>query len=197
MDLWWLVRARWRLLGAWMWPAFVVLGIADGVLGHLLPVAGDSESVVGGIVVGLIFNLVVVVLLARPLGMLLRRVRGDLPAPIARNYGGTIAIVLVTAVFVAIGLAHHPQITSDRSVMHDAVVRASAYIGDHAPAQFRVDASRLDTVVIQPGSVYRSCVANPRGTRDYCVIVDENRPAARSVVPAGSEPNATLARGTD
>ena len=196
MDLSWLVRARWRMLGAWMWPAFVVLGVADGVIDHLLPAAGASATVLGGIVLGLVVNLVVVILLARPAGMLLRRGRPDLPPAIARNYGGAACLVLVTAGFLAVGLVHHPQLVSDRTTMHDAAERASAWIGDHAPPAFRVDDSQLDTVVIQPGRVYRACVANPRHTRDYCVIVDERRPLSRSVVPAGSEPNEVLARGT-
>jgi hypothetical protein len=197
MDLSWLVRARWRMLGAWMWPMFVVLGVLDGVIGHLLPIAGDTEGVVGGLIVGLIFNLVAVILLARPLGMLLRRRRRDLPPPIARNYGGTACVMLVTVGFAALGLAHHAQIVSDRSTMHDAVERAAAYIGDHAPAPFRIDAAHLDTVTIQSDTVYRTCVANPGGTREYCVIVNETKPAADSVVPDGSESNETLARGTD
>lgn len=197
MDLSWLVRARWRMLGAWMWPAFVVLAVVDGVIGHLLPAAGESATLFGAIVLGLVVNLVVVVLCARPAGMLLRRRRPDLPPAIARNYGGAACVALVTLGFLAAGLAHHSQIVSDRHAMHDAAERAAAWIGDHAPAPFRVDAARLNTVAIQPGSVYRACVANPRDTRDYCVIVDDRRPLSRSVVPAGSEPNAVLDRGTD
>lgn len=197
MDLSWLVRARWRMVGAWMWPAFVVLAVVDGVIGHLLPAAGQSASLVGAIVLGLVVNLVVVILGSRPAGMLLRRGRPDLPPAIARNYGGAACVVLVTVGFLAAGLVHHPQIVSERAAMNDAAARAAAWIGDHAPAPFRVDAARLDTVAIQPGSVYRACVANPRGTRDYCVIVDDRRPLSRSVVPAGSEPNAVLDRGTD
>jgi len=197
MDLSWLVRARWRLVGAWMWPAYVVLAVADGVIGHLLPVAGSSESVLGGIVAGLVLNLIGVAALARPGGLLLRRRRRDLPEAIARNYAGTACVVLVTLGFVALGTAHHATIVGDRAVMRDATARAAAWIGDHAPGPFRADASHLDTIVIQASALYRVCVTNPTGTRDYCVVVDERRPAARSVTPAGSESNETLARGMD
>ena len=197
MDLSWLVRTRWRLVGAWMWPAFVVLGVADGIIGHQLPLAGDTQSVVGGVVIGLILNLIGVVVLSRPLGWLLRTWRSDLPPAIARNYGGTACVALVTIGLLAIGLSQHPNIDGDRAAMRDATERAAAYIGDHAPEPFRVDASHLNMVAIQSGSVYRVCVANPRGTRDYCVIVNEDKPPSDSVVPAGSESNETLSRGTD
>ena len=180
-----------------MWPAFVVLGVADGIVGHALPVAGDSQSVFGGIVVGLLLNLVCVALLARPVGMLLRVGRRDLPTAIARNYAGTACVALVTVGFVALGLAHRPAITTDRAAMRDAITRAAAYIGDHAPAAFRANAARTDTFTIQADVVYRTCVPNDAGTRFYCVVVDESRPLGSSVRPGGYEPNATLMRGVN
>lgn len=197
MDGAWLVRTRWRLRGAWMWPAFVVLGVADGIIGHALPVGGDAQSVIAGIVVGLVLNLLAVVLLSRPGGALLRVLRRDLPSAIARNYAGAASVVLVTAGFVALGLVHHAAIASERAVTRDAVTRAAAYIGDHAPAPFRVNATRTSTFVIEAGAIYRTCVPNDAGTRTYCVIVNEQRPAADSVRPDGYESNATMARGVN
>jgi hypothetical protein len=199
MGLRWLVRMRWRLLGAWMWPSFVVLAAADGVIGHLLPAAGETESVVGGIVLGLVLNLVSVVVLGPLLGRALRTRRGDLPVAIARNYAGTVCIVLVTVGFAVVGSLHHPQITRDRATLRDAAVRAAAWIGDHAPARFRAQAGSLDSYVLLAGSVYRECASAVAGgpPRYYCVIVDERRAGSASVRPAGSESNETLSRGTD
>jgi hypothetical protein len=197
MDAVWLTRARWRVRGAWMWPAFVVLGIADGVIGHLLPVTGDGQSVFGGVVIALLLNLLAVVVAAWPAAWLLRRVYRDMPWPVARNYGGTGCVLLVTAGFVALGALHHTSVSHDRTALRDTEVRAAAYIGARAPAAFRARAAQLDTIAIQAGVVYRSCVADAAGTRDYCVVVDEDRPLASSVRPAGSESNAELSRGTD
>jgi hypothetical protein len=180
-----------------MWPAFVVLGITDGIVGHLLPVAGDGESVVGGIVVALVLNLIAIVVVAWPVAWLLRRVYRDMPWPVARNYGGTACVMLVTAGFVVLGALHQTAVTHDRSVIRDAEARAAAYIGTRAPAAFRARASHVDTLTIQAGVMYRTCVTDRAGTRDYCVVVDEHEPFDHSVRPAGSEPNATLARGTD
>jgi hypothetical protein len=197
MDAAWIARARWRWRGAWMWPAFVVMGIADGVIGHELPINPPRQSVIAGVVVGLVLNLICIVVLSAPVGALLRRLRPDLPVLIARNYAGTGCVLLVTAGFVGIGLAKRSTIAHDSAAMHDAVVRAAAYIGDHAPAQFQAQAERSDALAIQEGSIYRVCVWNADHSRDYCVIVDERLPLRRSVRPAGSEPNATLARGDD
>ena len=197
MDLSWLVRARWRLRGAWMWPMFVVLGVVDGLIGHALPVAGHHESVVGGIVVALVLNLIGVAVAARPRGALLRRRRRDLPNDVARNYAGTLCLGAVTAGFLVLGVLNHGSVRRDAATLRDADVRAATWIGDHAPRQFRIDAAQLDTIVIQQGRVYRACVSNPPRTQRFCVIVDESKPLARSVVPAGSESNQTLDRGVD
>jgi len=88
-----------------MWPAFVVMAIVDGVVGHELPVNPPSQSVVAGVVIGLILNLVCIVVLSAPLGALLRRVRPDLPVLIARNYAGTLCVLLVTVGFVVFSTA--------------------------------------------------------------------------------------------
>jgi hypothetical protein len=195
MDLSWVVRARWRLVGAWMWPLFVVLAVADGLIGHAWPLTGDDQSVVGGVVFALILNLIAVVVVARPLSALLRMRRRDLPPAIARNYAGTFGVLTVTLALTVIGIAHQSTISGDRATMRDAATRAAAYIGDHAPAQFRAGAADLSTVVIQDGVMYYVCAANLSATRRYCVVVDERRPFARSVTPAGSESDQDLVRG--
>ena len=41
-----LVRLRWRRAGAWLWPSFVALTLADAVIGHDLPPAGSTESLI-------------------------------------------------------------------------------------------------------------------------------------------------------
>ncbi len=197
MEVAWLHRARWRWRGALLWPTFVLAVIADGVIALVRPFAGDSQSFGGGVLTGLIANLLGVLLLSRPLGALIRRRRPDMPPQVARNYGGTLVVVLITASLLAIGAVHHARVVADQRVLDDAVVRAEAYIGDRAPAEFRVNVAHADTFVIQPGVLYRTCVPSRYRSRYYCVIVKPRLPLAASVVPAGSEPNALFAQGTN
>jgi hypothetical protein len=197
MDGAWLVRARWRYRGAWLWPMFAVLSLVDGLVGHSLPVSGRQQSVAGGVVVGLALNLLAVVLLSRPLGAMLRRRRRDLPTLVARNYAGTFCLVLITAGFVVAGLGNRSDIRSDDAAYRDAVVRAVANNRAPAPAQFRRNADHADTFTIQPGSIYRTCVPNSAHTRTYCVIVRRALPFARSVVFDGYEPNSVFATGVN
>jgi hypothetical protein len=197
MEAAWLARMRWRRRGAWLWPTFAAATVLDGVLLHALPAAGTTQTLVGGIVAGMVFNVLAVLLLSRPLGVLVRRARPDMPVVVARNYAGTFAVLFVSAVMLAIGLAHHATVVAQRRALDDAVMRAEAYIGDRAPAQFRVNVTHTNTYTIQPGAVYRTCVPNRAGTRTYCVIVKTKLPLAQSVVPAGYEPNSVLSEGTN
>jgi hypothetical protein len=180
-----------------MWPTFAAAVLADGAIVTIRPLAGDGESFAGGVLLGLITNLLAVVTCSRPLGIALRRRRTDMPADVARNYGGTAAVLAATAVILALGLAHHRTVVAQQRAYRDAIVRAVAFIGDHAPAPFRIDADHPDTLTIEPGSIYRTCVPSVDGTRTYCVIVKERLPPAQSVVFAGYEPNAVFGAGVN
>jgi hypothetical protein len=197
MEAAWFARARWRWRGAWLWPAFVVTAVLDGVIAATRPFVGDHQSFYGGLLGGLIFNLLVVVLLGRILGLVLRRRRRDMPEAIARNYGSTAGVVAISGLLLGIGVARHPGIVERQQTLRDAIVRAEAYIGTHAPPEFRVNAYVTNTYVIEAGSVYRTCVPSRLRPRYYCVIVRPRMPLAQSVMPAGSEPNQSLSLGTD
>jgi hypothetical protein len=195
MERGWLQRLRWRRRGAWLWPIFIATVLVDAALGHFRPPAGDTESLPAAAIAGLALNLLAVLFLSRPLGMLLRRIRGDIPRVVARNYAGTTVVLAVTIALLAAGLVHHATVASDEAAMRDATLRAQAWIGDRAPAEFRRNARLSDTFVIQQGSIYRTCVPSDHGTRSYCVIVKTQLPFRRSVSFAGYEPNSVFSQG--
>jgi hypothetical protein len=195
MESGWWQRLRWRRRGAWLWPVFVAAMLVDAVLGHVRPPAGDGQSLVSAGLVGLVLNLLAVLLLSRPLGGLLRRVKPDLPWVVARNYAGTLAVVAVSAGLLLAGVAHHGTVVANQQAMRDATVRAEAWIGAHAKAEFRRNVALADTFAIEPGSIYRTCVPGQDADRTYCVIVKTNLPFAQSVRPDGSTPNSVFASG--
>jgi hypothetical protein len=197
MDGAWLARMRWRRRGAWLWPMFAAALVADALIGHALPPAGESQTPLAASLVGAVLSLIAMVLLRAPLGALIKRRRQDLPRIVARDYAGTAAIALVTVALLVAGLAHRPTIVAHRNAMNDAIKRAQAYIGDRAPAEFRRNLQVVSLLAIQAGTIYRACVPNVQDTKTYCVIVDRSKPLAQSVRFSGYEPNATLASGTD
>jgi hypothetical protein len=191
-----LVRMRWRRAGAWLWPTFVVLIAADAIIGHELPPAGTTESLMAAGLLALVANLLAVLLLSRPIGAVLRRFRPDLPSIVARDYAGTVLVLAVTAVITIAGLTHRSAIDASQRATHDAIARAQAWIGDRAPDEFRRNLQFVSLLTIQAGTIYRACVSNAAGTKSYCVIVNRSLPFASSVTFSGSEPNSVLAAGT-
>jgi hypothetical protein len=189
------VRMRWRRTGAWLWPSFVALVLLDGAVGHLLPPAGTTETFVAAALLGLVLNVIAVILLSRPLGMLIRRFRPDMPGVVARDYGGTVVVVAVTIALASVGLAHRPAIQARQRQVNDAIARAQAWIGDRAPDEFRRNLQYVSMLAIVPGAIYRACVPSADGKRSYCVIVNRNLPFQRSVTFSGYEPNSVLATG--
>jgi hypothetical protein len=190
------VRMRWRRSGAWLWPAFVALTIVDAAIGNALPPSGDTESIAGAALLALVANLLAVILLSRPLGWIIGRFRPDLPGIVARDYGGTAVVFTITAILLTVGLLHRPAIQARQRAMADAMARAQAWIGDRAPPEFRHDLGAMSMYAIQPDAIYRACVASADGTRSYCVVVNRNVPFPGGVTFSGSEPNSSLAAGT-
>ena len=86
----WLTRMRWRLRGAWLWPAFIALTLAEGVALQVLPIAGDGPGgVLPGVLLAGFANLILVAAVAPLAGHGLRRRRPDLPRLVAQDYAGT------------------------------------------------------------------------------------------------------------
>ena len=191
----WFARVRWRRRGAWLWPTFAALTLADGVIGHELPPTGDKMTFVAAALLGCAFNLIGVIVLRWPLGSLIRRVRRDLPWEVAKDYAGTAVVTLLSMTLLALGLANRSSVNANRDALRDAVVRAQAWIGDRAPTEFRRDVARISTLTIEAGRVYRSCVPSTDGRRAFCVIVRPRLPLASSVRFAGYEPNSVFAEG--
>jgi hypothetical protein len=97
--------------------------------------------------------------------------------------------VLLTA-----GLIHRPALVHDRAALADANARGMAWIGTHAPAEFRRHTALADTIAIVAGRVFRTCAPGGRPTRAWCVVVRREGHAIRF---AGGEPNALFQAGRE
>jgi hypothetical protein len=195
MEAGWLARARWRRRGAWLWPTFVAATLADGVIGSALPPSGESETALAAGLAGCVLSLIGIVVLSAPVAAAVRRLRGDLPRVVARDYAGTAIVVAVMLALLVAGILHRPTILAHHRAMQDAIARAQAWIGDHAPGDFRTNLDRTSTFAIEPGSIYRTCVPSRDWRHAFCVVVNTRLPLASSVSFDGHEPNSVLAAG--
>jgi hypothetical protein len=184
----WLARLRWRMRGAWLWPAFFALTAVDGALIALLPpYEGTPRGAIGGLLLAGFANLAVVAVLAPAAGYLLRRRRRDLPRVVANDYAGAALLFALGAGLLAAGLAHRPAVAAehgDEAAVLDAV---RGYVGAHA-AEWRPGLDRVDAVLLAP-EVYRACVPGGDPRRALCLIVDTDRRPAGVARDGSMEPN--------
>lgn len=188
-----LTRLRWRLRGAWQWPMFAIAMVAETLLLHFLPVAGDGTGVAAAALLALFFNLVGVAVIAPLLGVLLRHIRPDLPRIVARDYAGAAVLPAITALVALLGALHQPAVRAhDRAfgALSDAV---RGYVELHAPPAFQRNVDRADVLQID-NVLYRACVPAPthptRGA--WCMLVDTSGPQPRVRRDSSASPNSTL-----
>jgi hypothetical protein len=161
---------RWRLRGAWLWPSFIVLTLAEGVALQVLPIAGDgpaacSRRAAGG--------------LREPDPDRRRGAAGRAPAaappprPPARrgaDYAGTALLLVFAAVVLAGGLIHRPAVVAAQedlraqsAAVHDFVISQEP---KYAPGIALADPMRIQD------DLYRTCVPGPDPKRWLCLYVD-------------------------
>jgi hypothetical protein len=197
MERVWLRRMRWRMRGAWQWPAFVALTMVDGLLIHALPLAGDATSVVAGVLLAGFFNLFAVAVLAPILGLLVRRRRRDLPRIIASDYAGTALLLCVTAILLAVGLAHRPAVRANERAMAAQADAVSRYVLSQAPRSYRPGLADANTWKIED-DLFRTCVPEHGSSRWLCLMVDTSQHPPGVTVDDDHVPNQSFfgSRGT-
>lgn len=184
----WHRRLRWRMRGAWMWPAFLALTLADGVLlSALPPYEGAPPAVFPGVLLALFANLLVVAVLAPFAGRALRRRRPDLPRMIAADYAGAGLLALIAAGLVVAGLAHRSGHAAEEArrqalakVMHDYVVTT-------AP-EYVAGLSHIDAIRTEPDR-YRVCVPGRDERHSLCLLVRTDQSPPGFTRDTSQDPN--------
>ena len=188
VDRLWTARLRWRMRGAWLWPAFFGATLVDGILITALPpYEGTPPGIVGGLLLAGMANLVLIAVVAPLVGRVLRRRRPDLPRPIATDYAGTALICALASVILVAGIAHRPAVAADRDDAAALAAAVAGYVKVHAPER-ELGLDRADVRLYAP-EVYRACVPGDDPRRWLCLIVDTDRRPARVTVDPSMQPN--------
>ncbi len=170
----WHRRLRWRLRGAWQWPAFVVLTLVDGVLLVVLPpYDGAPASVFPGVVLAGFVNLVAVAVAAPAFGALLRRTRPDLPRAIASNYAGGWLLAATTALLLGLGLLHRSAVEEEQARESAVAVAMHDYVVAEEPA-LRGSLSTIDVIRIDR-DYYRACIPGEDTRHWLCLFVSTDQ----------------------
>jgi hypothetical protein len=187
-------RLRWRLRGAWLWPAFVAATLAEMALLHWLPVQGESTRWISAMLVAGCLNLIAVVVLGGPGGLLLRRRRPDMPKVVASDYAGRAALVVVAVGLVAAGLAHRPGVIDRRAAFHEQLLAVNRWVTQNGDAFATAHLSQADTVVVDE-DLFRTCVPSRDPKRSLCLVVDTSKSPPTVKRDTNREPNASFDRG--
>lgn len=180
-ERFWPRRLKWRLRGAWMWPTFAVLTVAEGFLLHELPPVGFRiRDVAIGMILALFANIFLVGVLAP---WLARRViardrqavgRERFPPEIYLDRAATALLGLGAVGLLAAGLANVRVSTAETDALKEAGDRAEAYINAHADAEIKQRLNGANSARLGEG-FFRVCVPRVDARRQYCVFVDTRR----------------------
>jgi hypothetical protein len=186
-------RLRWRLRGAYQWPLFAAITIADAALLHWLPLAGDGTGWIPALLLAGCLNLIAVAVLGGIVGWLLRRRRPDLPKVVADDYAGSALLIGVAAAFLAIGLVHRPEVASDHAALRAQREAFERWVVNHGDAYSVAHVSLSTTLTLEP-TLFRSCAPRRDPRRWLCAIVDTTRDPPRVTPDPNRESNASFNR---
>jgi hypothetical protein len=164
-------RLRWRLRGALLWPAFVVVTLLEVPLLHWLPLAGDGTGLLAALLLAGCLNVIAVALVGGLGGVALRRRRPDLPKVVADDRAGVAALALVAIVFVAVGLVHRPEIADERAAFAQQSAAVHRWVEANGDGFARGHVNAATTLRIE-ADLYRTCVPGRDPRRWLCLIVD-------------------------
>jgi hypothetical protein len=189
----WHRRLRWRLRGAWQWPAFLVLTLVDGVLlTELPPYEGGPPGVFPGVLLAAFANLLAVAVLAPAAGWVLRHRRPDLPGFIASDYAGAWLLAAITAALVAGGLAHRSAASAETAREHLVARAMHDYVVDQAP-EYAPALEHIDAIRLEPGR-YRACVPGRDERHALCLFVTTDQHPPGITRDTSEEPNRVFGR---
>ncbi|MBE2316832.1 hypothetical protein DVA67_012685 [Solirubrobacter sp. CPCC 204708] len=165
-------RLRWRLRGAWQWPAFAVLTVGDALLVAWLPFQGEGGDPWGAALLAGFFNLLAIAVVAPFLGMALRRRRPDLPFMIARDYAGTALLVTIFAALLVGGLLHRSERAAQQNARVVSELAAREWLRDEEPRFAPI--TFVDTLELEPNR-YRACAYIAADRDPICLFVNTDQ----------------------
>lgn len=185
-------RLRWRLLGAWLWPAFVVVTLLEVGLLHWLPIAGEGSGPIPALLLAGCLNVAAVALLGGLGSIGLRRLRPDLPKVVADDYAGLAALAAVGLAFLVAGVVHRPELNAEQEAFARQSMAVRLWVQANGDDFTRAHVDAADSVQVDR-DLYRTCVPGPDPDRRrwLCLIVDTSHQPPRVRRDTSRESNAS------
>jgi hypothetical protein len=202
----WARRLRWRLIGAWRWPLFLVLTVVDGLIVHWLPPNGTRALFVPALVICSFANLFLIGAVAPWLARRMVAHSGARPPtstfPPANHLElltdriASIVLVVATVGLLIAGAGNHKVVVAatDRLARGGAAARDFAIA--HGPADVRRNAraANINSHELEQDGLFRMCVPYDDPTRAFCMYVDASEQPPVVKPDTDSRPNGAMFR---
>lgn len=192
-ERFWVARARWRLRGAMLWPAFVVLTLIDGfVLYRLSPVGFEFKDPIAPILLATFGNLFLVAVVTPLLTRRLVARRPGTTAQVEREVlndrvGATLLAVGLVGI-VAAGLGNRQVVVSETEATERNAAAVSEYVAHSRDPELIRNRETANTFRLSEG-YFRTCIARDDRRRHFCLFVDTNKTPAEVVRDRSEIPN--------
>jgi hypothetical protein len=173
----WARRLRWRLRGAWMWPAYAVLTLLDALILHELPPVSGGVDFIPALILSSFCNLFLMGAVAPWLARrLAQRDAGDgvplaVRAEVLKDRSATALLGIATLGLIVAGLAAQPLIVSETKETERNAELVRQHVLAEAPAEVRRNVDTANTIKLEDG-YFRTCINYDARDRAYCLFVD-------------------------
>jgi len=176
----WARRLRWRLRGAWQWPAYAVLTLLDALILHKLPPVREGVDFVPALIVSSFANLFLIGAVAPWLGRRLaarERAEGGNGVPLAvraeifKDRTAAILLALAAVGLVAAGLGNRPAVVAETDDLEDAIELLQDHVAATAPHEIQRNIDIVNTDRLEEG-YFRMCINYDQRDRAWCVFVN-------------------------
>lgn len=190
-ERFWTRRLRWRLLGAWRWPAYAFFTAVDAILLHTVG-TGVLFNIPVSIILSAFCNLALLAA-ADVLGQLARRQRerrgiDDPHLPVAADRGAVALLAIGAVGLAASGLATHDLVVADTNALETNAREVQRWVRAHGTEEYQRNIETANTVRLSEG-FFRTCIADDARDRYLCLFVDTKKKPPRVTRDPSALPN--------
>ena len=205
-DQFWVRRLRWRLIGAWRWPLFLVATVVDALIVHEMAPTGGTVPFLPALFICSFANLFLIGAIAPWLARRLAARQGAATAGAPNTFPPAnhlellvdrvaVAVLALAAVgLLAAGLGNRKVVVADTDRLERAGIAVRAYVRAHAPPEIKRRVDAANTHATLEDGFFRTCVPYEDARKQYCMFVDATRDPPSVVPDRDTRPNAVYFR---
>jgi hypothetical protein len=202
-DRFWTRRLRWRLIGAWRWPLFLVLTIVDALIVKWLPPTGSRAMFFPALFLSAFANLFLIGAIAPWLArrMAARQGQQRPPSPtfppanhleLLTDRIASIVLIVAAAGLLIAGAGNHKVVVAATDRLARGGEAARDFAIAHGPSEDikrNAREANINSHELEQNGLFRMCIPYDDPTRAYCMYVDAAKKPPGVKPDGDSRPN--------